>query len=171
MKANVTFNAGELLRNLEELDARTDDIVERAVEKTAEDMAEIVATHVTANPEINSPATSGPYERGPGPSMSTKEAWKVRRMNKNTFQVRPRPEVEQRAIVLERGHIPNRIFPKQADVLRFTVNGVPVYRESVQGTTARRYWQGALQEIESKNHLGQHLQDEIEEEADRIFGR
>ena len=143
-------------------------VKEETLKRVASEMAEMVRQAVIAEPSITTPALNSPYERGPGPSMATKDAWQVTKAGGNRYTVSPHPSVRQRAIVLNFGY-PGMIRPTNADYLRFTVDGVPVFRKEVPGPDETGYWQAAFQRMESSDKLEQIAQEELDEELEEKF--
>lgn len=146
-----------------------DRVIREGVEQTADDMAEIVRLQVSNHPDIQSPADLvSPYEGGDGPPMARKQAWNAKQTGPATWTVRPDPRVRQRAIILEYG-TRDPIKARTGETMRFTINGVPVYREEVSGIEARGYWRAAMQEIRSSGKFEQNLEDEWSDELERYF--
>lgn len=144
-EVSIRRQLDDLVFDIETLDM--DKVKKETLRGIASVAASFVREAVVASPEINAPATEGPYESGPGPSMASKEAWVVDEISDSHFQVRPHPLVRQRAIVLNDGYS-GRIEPKQADALRFTVNGVPRFAAWVEGPDAAGYWEAAFRRLE-----------------------
>lgn len=146
-----------------------DRVMREGIEQTADDMAETVRLQVSNHPDIKSPADLiSPYEGGDGPPMARKQAWNVKQQGPSTFIVEPDPRVRQRAIILEYG-TRDPIKARSADAMKFTVNGVPMFREEVSGIEARGYWQAAMQQIRSEKQFTQNLEDEWADELERYF--
>lgn len=146
-----------------------DRVIRRGIEQTADDLREVVRTHIVAHPGIESPARlNSPYEHGPGPSMVRRPAWIVEHTGKGTFTVKPHPKVRQRAVILEYG-TRDPITPQTGDYLWFTVDGVPRSVEQVSGIEPRGYWRAAMQQIESEFRLRKNLEDAYEDELEMHF--
>jgi len=143
-------------------------VKERTLKRVAAEMADIVRQTVIAEPKITTPALNSPYERGPGPSMATMDAWQVSKSGANRYIVSPHPLVRQRAVVLNFGY-PGMIRPTNADYLRFTVDGVPVFRKEVPGPDETGYWSAAFQRMESSDKLEEIAQDELNKELEEKF--
>lgn len=139
--------------------------------RTARDLAEMVAMQVVQSSKINSPADTGPYESGSGPSMSDgsrKGAWMVKRDGRSNYTIKPHPLVRQRAIVLNYGY-PGEITPTSADYMRFTVDGVPRFRKSVPGPEAAGYWEAAMNQLRSSGKLEKNGEIELRNEMEEHF--
>lgn len=138
----------------------------RTMKRTAEAAAEMVRQAVVAEDDIKSPASLlSEYDSGPGPSLSWSAAWQVDPVGNDRFVLNPHPKVRQRAIVLNFGYSGD-ITPNQADVLKFNVNGVPMYRESVSGPDATGYWQAAFQRMRSSDKLERIATGELQREIE-----
>jgi len=158
---NIEHNFGRLSESLE---IDMEKVERNTLKRSADALAEMVRQAVVDEDSISSPANLlSEYEGGPGPSMSRRKAWVVQRI-RNKWVVRPHPQVEQRATVLNYGY-PGRITPNNADALRFTINGVPVYRDSVEGPERTRYWQAAVRRFRQSGELERIAQAELREEA------
>lgn len=145
-----------------------DRVMRRGIEQTATDLSEIVRQQVFES-AIRSPADKiSPYEGGDGPPMVTQRAWQVRQEGPRSFIVEPDPRVRQRAIILEYG-TKDPITTQSAEAMRFTVNGVPMYREEVSGIRAYGYWRAAMQQIRSEREFTQNLENEWADELERHF--
>lgn len=166
------FNVRQISNDLKSLDASIEAIdmekVEReTLKRAANTMSEMVRQAVIAEDNINAPAISGPYQRGEGPTMAQRAAWKVVE-DGNSYRVRPDPRVEQRAIVLNYGH-PGRIYPDGDGPLRFYVDGAPVFAESVEAPDYTGYWQAAMRRFRNSDRLRQMAADELQKEIDDKF--
>lgn len=180
MRFNHNFDdkLREFRQQLGLLETQVDDAVSKAVEKTAEDMAEIVRTNVVADSGIKSPsdlqsryyigAPSGSDYKSDGPPMSQERAWMVEGNGRGEFVVKPDPRVRQRAWILHVGHS-GHTKPGSEGPMRFYVDGVPKFRQSIGPLDARQYWRKATQEIEQSDRFEQHLLDELEKKADEVF--
>lgn len=152
----IEYSGIEIIDDLEELKFSLDSIDMEKVKRetvriSADKMSEKVRDAVIQDPTINT-GGSGPYESGPGPSMGTKDAWEVISRGNSSFIVKPHPEVEQRAIVLNDGY-PGKIEPTGDSPLRFTVYGTPMFAESVDGPEARNFWRAAFQKMQQNNEV------------------
>lgn len=156
----------DLLMSVEAVDMES--VKEETLRRVAAEMADMVRQAVIEEPDIQSPALNSPYERGEGPSMATKDAWMVEKRGSNRYTVTPHPLVEQRATVLNFGY-PGKIRPTNADYLRFTVNGVPIFRKEVEGPDETGYWQAAFQRLESSDKLEEIAREELSEELEEKF--
>jgi hypothetical protein len=143
-------------------------VKEETLRRVAEEMSEFVREAVIAEPDITSPALNSPYERGPGPSMATRDAWMVEKRGADRYIVSPHPKVRQRAVVLNFGY-PGTIKPKNSDYLRFMVDGVPIFRKEVEGPDETGYWQAAYNRMEQSGRLAEIAQEELEEEIEDTF--
>lgn len=140
--------------------------VAEGVLRTAEDMQEAVRQAVVAHPDIQSPANLiSQYDGGPGPPMAQTRAWQVIQLGDGAYEVRPHPQVRQRAVILEFGSS-SPIVPRNANALRFNVNGVPVFADSVSGIEARRYWRSALRKVMQEDRLAENIAAAVEDEFD-----
>lgn len=145
-----------------------DRVMRRGIQQTAKDLSEIVRQKVFES-AIRSPADKiSPYEGGDGPPMATQKAWVVKQEGPRSFTVEPDPRVRRRAIILEYG-TRDPIEARSAEAMRFTVNGVPMYRKQVSGIRAYGYWRAAMQEIRSERKFTQNLQDEWADELETYF--
>lgn len=144
-----------------------DRVKRESAKRFAEEMTDVVIDILVNHDELNVPATSGPYESGPTPSMATKRAWKVRKAGRNDYTVRPHPSVRQRAIVLNDGY--GTIEPNGDDPMGFTINGVPRLSYEVEGPDAARYWQSAFRALLQSDKIDEIAKEELNEEADRAF--
>jgi hypothetical protein len=149
-------------------DIDMEEVKQEAVKKTAHDLAEMVRLQAKEADEFTTPGINSIYSRGKGPSMATKDAWNVEPRGPNEYIVKPHPSVEQRAYVLNYGY-PGRIYPNNADALRFTVDGVPVFAEWVEGPEASHYWQAAMRAIESGNKMVENGEIALREEIEEAF--
>lgn len=145
------------------------------IKEAATTLAEMVRQAVVAEEDIRSPARlNSPFENGPGPSMARRRAWKVKKKG-DRYIVKPHPEVEQRATVLNSGW--GTITPNSADKLAFTVSGIPsssegttetrslIQKDSVDGPDETAYWQAALRRFEESDELERIGVRELREEA------
>lgn len=139
-----------------------DKIEKKTLKKAAHELSEMVRQAVVAEDDITSPAMNGPYERGPGPSMATGDAWLVKESG-DSYTVEPHPQVEQRAVVLNYGY-PGEITPNNSEVLKFEVNGVPVFADSVSGPDYTGYWQAAMRRFRNSGKLKRIAESELEKE-------
>lgn len=168
----INYNLFEIEEDLEEflisIKAVDMEVVkEETLRRVAQAMASMVRQMVFES-NIRSPADKiSPYEGGDGPPLATNEAWKVQK-DGNRYTVRPDPRVEQRAVVLNFGY-PGMIRPTNADYMRFTVDGVPVFRKEVPGPDETGYWQAAFQRLEQSGKLEKIASEELNEELERKF--
>jgi len=141
-------------------------VEENTVRRAAVEMSDMVRQAVIAEPEITTPAMNSVFERGDGPSMATEDAWIVSKTGTSRYSVKPHPKVKQRAYVLNFGY-PGKITPTNAEALRFTIDGIPVFRTEVQGPDATHYWAKAVQRMKNSDKLqkigSEELQEEVEE--------
>lgn len=156
----------ELRFNLDAIDI--DKVKQETVRSTAMVMNSMVRQTLVAEERLNIPATKGPYESGPGPSMADKDAWIVEPVGDSEYTVRPHPQVKQRAYVLNYGYS-GPITPNSADALRFTINGIPVYRDSVPGPEPTNYWQAALTRMEKSGKFERIGERELRKEIEEQF--
>lgn len=170
----IRFESSKIEQDLDEFNLRLeaidmDSVKRKTLKRTANAMAELVRQAVVAEDDIQSPAgLLSPYESGPGAHMATLDAWHVHEKSSGQWVVEPKPQVRQRATVLNFGY-PGMITPNNADALRFTVNGVPVFRESVQGPDRTGYWQAAFRRMEKSDKLRQIANEELDEEITEVF--
>lgn len=157
----VISDLEEFKFNIEKIDM--DKVKTETVRVTANVMAKKVRDAVLQEPRINT-GGSGPYERGEGPSMGTKDAWIVEPKSDDSFEVRPHPLVRQRAIVLNDGY-PGTITPDGDKKLRFTVYGVPMFREEVSGPEATNYWRVAFQQMQKSREMEKIGERELRKEV------
>lgn len=166
------FNVRELSSDLNKLNTSLEAVdmekVEReTLKRAAHTMSEMVRQAVIAEDDINAPAISGPYQRGGGPTMAQRAAWKVVE-DGNSYRVIPDPRIEQRAIVLNYGY-DGRIYPDGDGPLRFYVDGAPVFAEWVEGPDYTGYWQAAMRRFRNSDRLRQMAADELQKEIDEKF--
>lgn len=158
---NIQSDLFDLSSSLEAVDMESVKI--ETIRRSAHAMAEMVRQAVVAEDKIKAPANfHSEYDGGPGPSMAHRNAWNVIKTG-NTYEVRPHPEVKQRAIVLNYGY-PGEITPNTADVLKFNINGVPVFAESVSGPEYTGYWQAAERRFRASGKLERIAAAELREE-------
>lgn len=159
---NIEHNFEDLRHRLDDIDMEN---VERmTLKRSANALAEMVREAIVAEDDITSPADlNSIYEGGDGYPLSQRKAWVVEK-SRGSWTVRPHPQVEQRATVLNYGY-PGRITPNNADALRFTINGVPIYRDWVEGPDETGYWQAALRRFRKSGELERIAQAELREEA------
>lgn len=142
-----------------------DEVKKETARRIAEEAAKMVRQAVFES-SIRSPADKiSPYEGGPGPALATSPAWIVEETGKNTYTVSPHPQVRQRAHVLNYGY-PGKITPTTADYMRFTVNGVPVFRKEVDGPDPVGYWEAAFRRLEQSGKIEEIAEEVLEEEVD-----
>jgi hypothetical protein len=160
----IDFDVAKLTNDLEEFEMKlesidVDSVKQRTLKRTAERAAQTVRQLVFES-KIKSPANKiSPYESGDGPPLATGEAWQVIPDGDQYF-IRPHPKVEQRAYVLNFGYN-GRIYPEDHEVLRFTVDGQPVFAPSVEGPDAVGYWQAAFKRLEGSDKLQEIAEDEL----------
>lgn len=153
------------LMSVESVDMES--VKQETLRRVAEEMASMVRQAVFES-SIKSPADKiSQYEGGAGPPLATNEAWMVNK-DGNRYTVTPHPEVEQRAVVLNFGY-PGTIRPTNAEYMRFTVDGVPVYRKEVPGPDETGYWQVAFQRMEQSGKLEDIAQEELNKEFEEKF--
>ncbi len=164
----LELNIGQFSKDLEDFQVTLEaidmeSVKERTVKRAAQEMSKMVRQAIKAEPEITSPAVNGPYERGKGPSMVQENAWLVEKDGANSYTVRPRPEVRQRAVVLNYGY-PGEITPTNGEFLKFTVEGQPVWARSVEGPDYTGYWQAAIRRMRNSGKLEEIAAEELNEE-------
>lgn len=130
-------------------------------------MSKRVADAVEDSPHIQT-GNKGPYESGRGPSMGTKDAWVVKSGGKNRYTLTPHPLVAQRAYVLNEGW-PGGMEPNNAEAMKFTVNGVPMFREHVDGPIAAGYWEAAFDQMEKSGQFERVARNTLEREIGEQF--
>lgn len=142
--------------------------------EAATTLAEMVRQAVVAEDKIKTPASLwSPYDSGPGPSLSERNAWMVTG-DGDQYIVKPKPKVEQRATVLNAGW--GTITPNSAPKLAFNVGGIAadpnssnetgvVRTESVDGPDKTGYWQAALRRFEASDEFKRIGLQELREEA------
>lgn len=165
----IDYSILQVERELDEFQFSLEQIdMEEVKEDTLRSVAMVLQSYVIQQLRAESKITKGSeseYEEGPGPSMFSRDAWLIQKDSDSRYRLRPHPQVEQRAFVLNRGW--GEITPNSADYMRFTVDGVPVYRESVPGPDRTQYWQQAFRKLEESGEFervaSNRLQREIEE--------
>jgi len=149
-----------------------DRVKREATRQFAVEMTKMVIKTLKSHPDINAPATTGPYESGPGPSIASREAWIVKKDSRGAYSVQPHPEVRQRAVVLNDGL--GRIEPTGDGPLRWYVNGVPRFAEFIPADKTHnetRYWQTAFNSLVQSGKMEDIGVTELEAEADRAFNK
>lgn len=158
---------GSFKVSLESIDMES--VKKRTAKAFAEEMAEQVRLAVVAEDDISSPARlQSQYEHGPGPSMARRAAWNVSKSGANSYTVTPHPSVRKRAEVLNYG-VSGKIYPKDADALRFTIDGVPVYRPYVEGPDQTNYWSAAMRNMEASGEVEKIAEYELRAEIEESF--
>jgi hypothetical protein len=162
----MDFEVTHTIDDLDFGDIDTEKITRNTMRRIAEEMTEMVRVAVVAEDDIKSPASLlSPYEAGDRPQMTQKDAWQVHKVTRDSYTVRPHPNIRQRAVVLNYGY-QGRITPTNADYLRFTIDGVPTFRKSVEGPDETGYWEKAIQKMEQSDKPKRIAKDELEEELD-----
>jgi len=169
----IEYNVNSIKEDLNRMSANIeavdmDSVKERTLKRVAGAMADHVREAVVAEPDITTPALNSQYEQGPGPNMARRAAWQVRKTGANRYSVFPHPEVRQRAVVLNFGY-PGMIRPTNSEYLRFTIDGVPVFRKEVEGPDETGYWQAAYQQLQSSNKLERIAEEELNAEFEAVF--
>jgi len=163
---NIEKDLAQMSTNIQAVDMES--VKERTLKRVAEEMSGMVRQAVFES-NIRSPASKiSPYESGDGPPLATNDAWLVKKTGGNRYSVFPHPEVRQRAMVLNFGY-PGMIRPTNAEYLRFTVDGVPVFRKEVEGPDATGYWQAAFQKMQNSDKLQEIANEELEAEFEEKF--
>jgi len=165
----IRFSTGDLSEDLDTLKAKLekideDEIKRRTSKKLALEMQDLVTAAIAQEDDITSPAMNSKYERGKGPSLVQRAAWEVEDKG-GYYSVSPHPSVRTRAIVLNSG-VAGKITPNGDGPLRFEVNGVPVYAESVDGPDATGYWQAAMRRLKSSGKIKQIARKEFRREIE-----
>lgn len=154
----------EFIKKLRDFEEEGDDIVSRAAEKTAADMEEIVAKSVRQS-QIEIGGTK--HEKGPGPHMSSTRAWNSVRLNDFTWQVRPHPEVEDRAVYLHMEMSNQEITPDGDNPMSFRVGSDHFVKWRVSGSRSYNYWRMAVREVQDTNVFERHLEREFDKAAEK----
>lgn len=169
----IELSIGEFSEDLEDFEMSLkaidmETVKRNTVRRAAQEMASMVRQAVFES-SINSPADKiSPYESGDGPPLATNDAWLVKKESNNEYSVQPKPEVRQRAVVLNFGY-PGEITPTDSPFLVFEVNGEPVWAKSVEGPEATGYWQKAYQRMQESGKLEEIAEEELSDEFERKF--
>jgi len=163
---NIEKELSQMSTNIQAVDMES--VKERTLKRVAERMSWMVRQAVFES-SIKSPASKiSPYESGDGPPLVTNDAWLFKKTGANRYSVFPHKDVRQRAMVLNFGY-PGMIRPTNDEYLRFTVDGVPVFRKEVEGPDAIGYWQAAFQKMQNSDKLQEIANEELDAEFEEKF--
>lgn len=166
----IELSIGEFSEDLEDFEMKLkaidmETVKRNTVRRAAQEMASMVRQAVFES-SIKSPADKiSPYEEGDGPPLATNDAWLVKKKSNNEYSVQPKPQVRQRAVVLNFGY-PGEITPTDEPFLVFEVNGEPVWAKSVEGPEPTGYWQKAYQRMQESGKLEEIAEEELSDEFD-----
>lgn len=157
---------GEFRVSIEEINMES--VKKRTAKEFANEMAEQVRLAVVAEDDITSPAMNSIYDRGPGPSMASRNAWQVNSMGSNGYRVTPHPQVEKRAAILNYGS-DGPITPDGDKPFEIMIDGHPIYRWAVSGVPETNYWSAAMRNLEASGKIEQIAEKELRAEIEESF--
>jgi hypothetical protein len=106
---------------------------------------------------------------GPGPSMSTREAWDIDRQGQLSYSIEPIGAVAPRVRYHEFGT--GVITPTSGEFLKFNnEKGEEIFVRSVDGVPPKHFIRSSVDRLEQSNQINRTVADDIEDYFDLLLG-
>lgn len=159
MKVNFDHDLDEFAAKISAVD------MEKAVDEGMEEAMETLLDYTLQN--IRDDGLTGfttNDNRGEGPALATRAAWTIEQTSDNTWVIRTKPKVAERAFYLEYG-TNSPITPNNADRFKFeNKDGQTIYPKSVSGVEEHRFWRDALARFRSENVMSEEIESAVSRE-------